>query len=585
MTRSLLITPLLLAVVAVQPAQAGYAPGGPVLVRDGQAGSFDLTPPAPTSAHPQVIQADTTIEPSITVNPNDPLNVVTGYQEGRVDGGGDETNGFATTFDGGKSWIHGEWPGLTYLVGGAVWDRASDAVVAFGPNNTVYASSLVFTDSSANGLRSGMAINVSKDGGRTWSAPVFFQDDNLGGLNDKNWVVVDNSDAPGHHKGRVYVVWDRVAPVIYNYCDSNCDTLAGWVPTFYTMYSSQGIGAYPLVLLDGSLGVVFKSTTGGLSPIGQGDQPVAPSPGSEHLVMDLAPMAGNVVWPLPLPFQQVPLGIADEQNNTVRYQRASDGIQAADVDPGTGEIVVAWDDSRYRKDAVDDIVISTSRDGGVTWSNPPIRVNQDDPNDFVNHYNAMVSITGGVIHIAYRQRQEGVASANFSPFIDTYFQQSADDGKTWTTPLKVDQTRTNFFYGAFSRAGLFQGDYNQIASGGGFTYIARMEAYPLYPGEPRGLSLQGGVYAATAEGLKHLHQRTYVAVVGPAGAAAAASASPVATAASPSPSPTLAPLPNTGAAVSGHAPWVPVGLVLLPMLAVYLGVTLRRPRRPGQIPR
>jgi len=76
-------------------------------------------------AHPQ---PDTTIEPSIAVNPADPLNAVTAFQEDRVDVGGDAGNGYATTFDGGKTWVHGYLPGLTTRTGGT-FDRASDAVV------------------------------------------------------------------------------------------------------------------------------------------------------------------------------------------------------------------------------------------------------------------------------------------------------------------------------------------------------------------------------------------------------------------------------------------------------------------------
>src|SRR4029077_2680578 len=145
-------------------------------------------------------------EPSIAVNPNDPQNVVIGYQEGRVDGGGDATNGYAVTFDGGQTWTNGEMPGLTSYPNQATtgpFDRASDAVVAFGPNNDVYFSSLVFNsetsslhtgngtvDSQGQAARSGMAINVSHNGGKTWSGPVSFDDDQLDGLNDKNWIVV-----------------------------------------------------------------------------------------------------------------------------------------------------------------------------------------------------------------------------------------------------------------------------------------------------------------------------------------------------------------------------------------------------------
>src|SRR3954451_7042968 len=229
------VLPLAALVVLALAGPAG-AVTAPVVVRDTLTGRDTLPPvPIPSGGDPiqDYTQPDTQIEPSIAVNPANPANVVTVYQEGRIASGGDATNGFATSFDGGATWIHGELPGLTTFPGqGGQLERASDAVVAFGPNNLVYANSLVFDFTTGGGLRSGIAVNVSKDGGRTWGAPVLLQDDVIGGLNDKNWIVVDNSDAPGHHKGRVYVVWDRVAPVVYQYCDHDCDQRANWLPTF-----------------------------------------------------------------------------------------------------------------------------------------------------------------------------------------------------------------------------------------------------------------------------------------------------------------------------------------------------------------
>ena len=90
------------------------------------------------------VQPDTQIEPSIAVNPANPKNVVAVYQEGRVADGGDATNGFATSTDGGKTWKYGELPGLTTYPGqGGQFERASDAVVAFGQGNLVDRKSVV----------------------------------------------------------------------------------------------------------------------------------------------------------------------------------------------------------------------------------------------------------------------------------------------------------------------------------------------------------------------------------------------------------------------------------------------------------
>ena len=499
-----------------QPAPAANTV--PTLVRDVRTGIDKLGTRKPEPSDIQeYVQPDTQIEPSIAVNPADPLNVVADYQEGRIADGGDATNRFATSFDGGQTWIHGELPGLTTYPGqGGSFERASDAVVAFGPNNVVYANSLVFDLNTDNGLRSGMAVNVSKDGGRTWSKPVILQDDQLGGLNDKNWIVVDNSNAPGHHKGRVYVVWDRVAPVVYDYCDHDCDQLSNWLPNLQTVpgliFPGQGIGAYPMVLNSGGLGIVLQTTSPGIptTPPTPDEPEVGPG-GSETFLV--APAAGQTPYPAPLAFSP-PISIGTNQSAGTPAQRASDGLPAAAVDPKSGAIYAVWDDARFRTDGVNDAVISRSTDGGMTWS-PLQRVNPGSTTDKFNHYNVTVAVgTDGAVHVAYRTRDQSGASPLFTPTIDTYYQESRDGGKTFSPPLKIDSTPSNAYYDAFSRDGSFEGDYNQNASVGGYTYVVRAQGQPQSPAEPRALTPNSSTTVAlTAAGKGHQHQSVWVALI------------------------------------------------------------------------
>src|SRR3954469_24294428 len=122
---------LLVAGLAFVPASAGTG-SGLVVLRDVRA-SHDHIPLGkvtyPISATKP--QPDTQTEPSIAVNPGNPLNAVAVFQEDRVDAGGDAGNRYGTTTDGGKTWRHGYLPGLTRYTGGT-FDRASDAVVTYG---------------------------------------------------------------------------------------------------------------------------------------------------------------------------------------------------------------------------------------------------------------------------------------------------------------------------------------------------------------------------------------------------------------------------------------------------------------------
>ena len=512
---------LILITIALGAAIAGPASAAetaPTLIRDVRTGSDPLGSRVPAVPDPiqDYVQPDTQIEPSIAVNPANPRNVVAVYQEGRRANGGDATNGFATSFDGGATWTSGELPGLTTYPGqGGPFERASDAVVAFGPGNVAYANSLVFDLNAGGGLRSGMAVNVSKDGGRHWSAPVVFQDDRLGGTNDKNWIVVDNSDAPGHHKGRVYVVWDRIAPVVYNYCDDHCDEPSHWLPNFQTVHGivwpGQGLGAYPLILHDGGLGIVLDTITDAGAPTGE--EPDV-EPGSSEHVFIAAPQAGSTAYPAPLTFLP-PVNIASNRSAGVPAQRASDGLPAAAVDPKSGDLYTVWDDGRFRSDGTNDAVLSRSTDNGLTWSKTQ-RVNPGSTKDHLDHYLVTVAADRGLVHVAYRRRDESGKAPLFSPDIDTYYQQSRDGGKTFTAPLKVDSEPSNAYYDAFSRNGSFEGDYDQTASAGGYTYVVREQGTAVSKGEPRPLVANpdhSPTLVLTESGKGHQHQRNWVALV------------------------------------------------------------------------
>jgi hypothetical protein len=505
------------AVALLVAAPAGASPH-PKLLRDIRASVADIPLGAVhfpiDDAHPQ---PDTEIEPSVAVDPADPMHAVIVFQEDRVDIGGDAGNGFATTFDGGRTWRHGYLPGLTRLTGGT-FDRASDAVVTFGADPArrghylVYANSLVFNDGSGptkDANQSGMAVNVSKDGGHTWSKAVILEQDGLAGLNDKNWIVVDNGVGAGHKTGRVYVVWDRIAPLVYTYCDAGCDKLANWAnademnDAAYVYNPEPGIGSIPLVLPDGSLGVVFEGDFGGLPAVKDPptDQPEMEVRGSQ-LQFAVAKAAGSVPFPAPLAFTMVAPGIAANRGNPVAQQRAGT-LPAAAVDPHTGRIYVAWEDGRARTDGLNDIVFSSSADG-VTWTTPR-RVNRDPEGDHVDHWNAMIDVgNDGVVHVGYRQRVEN--PGHLSPYVETFYQQSHDGGRSWSAPLRVNEVTTDVRYAAYSRGGAFLGDYNQLAvASNGWVYLAHNEAVPSYRGEPCNCSFTSGN--------GHQHQYTYVAVI------------------------------------------------------------------------
>jgi hypothetical protein len=531
------LTPVFALVVASLLAPVGAAAGSPSVIWDTQASTdrFGATTPPPNDGSQTSVQPNTEVEPSIAVNPGDPNDVVTVFQEGRVDAGGDADNGFATTLNAQSTtpaWMWGNLPAATKAVPNPATvecatspnapqplDRASDAVVTFGlaapgqPNYhgyIAYANSLVFDDNSCSGLPSGMAINQSTDGGKTWSNALILQADNFAGLNDKNWIVADNRPGAAH-PGRVYVFWDKVVGgLAYAYCDPagtllngvGCNKANNWTSFNLVVVHHPGtnattlpaIGVIPVVLKDGSVGLAFDDEVGTQTCTGTNPTDNAClNPSGTDIAWTIIPQADTVAWPLPLPVANDWIDITPYDSNGVPKQRAGSLPQAA-VDPNTNEVYITWESKHFRSDGLNDAVVVYATDPGTglpglapgSWTGP-IKVNPGSGSDSIDHYNPTIAIgSDSILRVAYRQRSEPSNADLSGPGypIDSYYQEAPTGTTTsssFSSPLKIDTAKNtdNPQFGAFSRGGLFEGDYEQIAAGGADqSFFTRDEAWP-----------------------------------------------------------------------------------------------------------
>src|SRR5207247_2166575 len=208
----------------------------------------------------------------------------------------------------------------------------------------------------------------------------------------KNWIVVDGSNASGHHEGRLYVVWDRPPDgVLLSYSDDKGQT---W-NTGSLVSSDLGVGAIPMVLPNGDLAVVFLA-----------------------------------------------------------------------FGAGGGE------DGRFRRDEANDAVVTWSNDEGITWRKPK-RVNPGPRGNWLDRYNTAIAVgDDGSLRVVYLSRQEAPSMKDASPYVDVFYQQSLDKGRTFSAPLRLDRDRrADVRFAAFSRDGAFFGDYQQIAVAGPRSYV------------------------------------------------------------------------------------------------------------------
>ena len=153
---------------------------------------------------------NTQVEPRVAVDPTNLNHIVGVWQQDRWDNGGSFGTGAGVSFDAGQHWQEVVIPGLTTASGGS-FNRASDPWISFGPTGKVYESSLVINvDSKGVEQESGIAVNMSSDGGLTWSAPTILILTNFSGPNfienDKESITADPQNP-----NLVYTIWDQVS--------------------------------------------------------------------------------------------------------------------------------------------------------------------------------------------------------------------------------------------------------------------------------------------------------------------------------------------------------------------------------------
>ncbi|HKN53298.1 MAG TPA: hypothetical protein VJX66_12390, partial [Amycolatopsis sp.] len=415
------------AAIATQPLSARAAAGGfDKIANVEQAGRDTL--PSPNGAEP-----DTQIEPDITTDPNNPDVIVSTFQQGRYQDGGSVDPGYTVSQDGGKTWAAGNLPLLTTAVGGP-FDRASDAAATVGPDGAVYLQTIPFDQ---NDPRSAVAVQRSDDGGLSFGPPVLVVDDNDANIfHDKNWIVADTA-AASPHRGRIYSVWSKFvttgavthSPGVVSFSDDRGQTWSK--PTNITAADADTEGLLPMVQRDGTLTVVYDLT------VGTQDFETAQNSAD-----------GGLTW-------TPPVAVGEFLGANVPGTR-SGGLPAAAIDAATGRMYVTWQDTRFNPDGLNNIAMSTSRDGGRTWSAPA----QVDPRVAgLDRFTPDVAAAGGSVHVTYRTRAaNGTAST-----VDQDYIASTDNGRTFGFEHAVGPP-SDVQWAAQAGKQIFYGDYMGVVA-------------------------------------------------------------------------------------------------------------------------
>jgi hypothetical protein len=358
--------------------------------------------------------------------------IVTAFQVGRRFNGGASDIGFATSTDGGTSWIQGLLPGITQYEGGGPYLAASDASVVFDQAHSVWMIVSLPIASTTDVI----AVSRSSDA-QNWGGPIIVSATPDA---DKPWITCDNTSSSPFF-GHCYIEWDDPSQPANGliWMSTSTDGGATWSPAINTAGLSTGLGGQPIV---GTGGTVIV--------------PIENADGTE--MHAFTSTVGGATW-------SAPVTISTITDHAVAGSLRTSPLPSAAID-NTGRVYLVWQDCRFRAGCTsNDIVMSSSSDGS-NWT-MPVGIPIDAVTSTVDHFIPALAVdpaTGGttahlaLIYYFYPATACTVATCQ----LNVGFVSSQDGGNTWSPPTTLAGPMTLTWLPNTS-SGLMVADYVAVA--------------------------------------------------------------------------------------------------------------------------
>ncbi len=378
-------------------------------------------------------QHETEVEPASYAFGN---TIVSTFQEGRFSDGGASDIGFATSTNGGRSWTHGNLPGITSIEGTGTYDRVSDTSVTYNQKYQVWLAETLALSDSGGVHGAAVLVNSSTDG-VTWANPVSVSIVEAGGYYDKPWIGCDNTSTSKYY-GNCYVEFDDFSQGDLLEMSTSTDGGKTWSTKKTTAGSAFGTGGNPMVQPNGTVIVTagdqflssvlaFTSTNGGAS----WSAPVTIAFISEHAV------AGGM-RALPLPNGQM---------------------------DASGKAYVMWADCSFRSGCSANDIVYSSSTNGTTWS-AVTRVPIDAVTSGIDHFTPGFGIkpgtSGSTAEFAVTYNFLQAANCSSSCELGVGIVTSTNGGATWG-PARTLSKNMNPTWLPSTTSGQMAGDYLTVS--------------------------------------------------------------------------------------------------------------------------
>jgi hypothetical protein len=427
---------------------------------------------------------NTEVEPFVASSPHTPGNLIAVWQQDRWSGGGSHALMAAASTTGGATW--GSQTVLPFNMcapGGLPYERASDPWVSIGPDGIAYAVSISFNFSANND--NAVAAVRSTNGGASWDHLNVIRADNGQNqfFNDKESVTADP-----YHNGTAYAVWDQLVGPVDNPAVLAHNFFAFTGPTYFSKTTNGGlswrqskiivpmrerqqsianvivVGPPTTAAPNGTLYDFFTLITG----TGPNTGPQSTAPHGYAIAMIKSTDMGDT-WTSPQIVQQMDT-VTVTDPNTGQSLRTADFDAAPAVDPNTGKLYLVWQDARGTtgpngQGAYSRILMTTSTDGGATWTDPVV-VSTPPPRPGLSAMLPAIAVaSNGTVGLTYYDFRSLAPDNTTTLPTDIWFRSSPTGDLAAAAETRVTNTSFNFL-AAPNAGGFFLGDYEGLAVNG-----------------------------------------------------------------------------------------------------------------------
>jgi hypothetical protein len=408
------------------------------------------------------------VEPSVTSNPIDGLELVAGFADSLNDPVAfDFAPGVARSSDGGRSWSIPTGgarlpnpPGFTWGSRTlATYLASGDSAVVWGPSKTVYFSTLGFHNNRVppnNDCSSGgIYVYRSDDGGNTWTLPANGPaiPNTQTVFRDKEYIAADVHPM-SQFAGNVYMAWDDD---VYAGCPQDFSANFQHRDISFSVSSDGGTTwSAPIVLATGCLVAPVPAVAS------NGDVFVVwydCNAGIRQLVRKSVD-GGRSFGPV----TAAASGLEPPPNPLIGSSfRVNAALPVIATDPtDANNVYVTW--SSDNGPSQTDVFVSRSLDGGANWSAMPVRVNDDPPGNPRDQFFPWISVgTDGTVRIMWGDDRLDLVNPG-GKLYDIFMAESTNHGESFGPNIRVTTTSLNPDFDSFG--GAFIGDYFGLSSSG-----------------------------------------------------------------------------------------------------------------------